>query len=172
MRAMAITTPRFAVGQYRVSTTEQGEGSLIIVVQQARLGVFVAVQGRSLIGEFSDSASGKDDRRPSFQAPLTRCRQLGAVIVSAWLQRITHQAHTLSRRLEGNYSIRASNPGEAVARNHQAAAGRGSSPSSWQSGQERPGRQAVGGSVSWPWPSPASHSLRGSTRRWQRSPFP
>jgi DNA invertase Pin-like site-specific DNA recombinase len=52
-------------------------------------------------------ASGKDDRRPGFQAALTRCRQLGAVLVAARLDRITRRAHTLSGLLEKGLSIRA-----------------------------------------------------------------
>jgi len=59
------------------------------------------------VAEFSDIASGKDDRRPGFQAALTRCRQLGAVLVAARLNRITRRAHTLSQLLEDGYSIRA-----------------------------------------------------------------
>jgi DNA invertase Pin-like site-specific DNA recombinase len=52
-------------------------------------------------------ASGKDDRRPGFQAALARCRQLGAVLVAARLDRITRRAHTLSGLLEEGYAIRA-----------------------------------------------------------------
>ncbi len=52
-------------------------------------------------------ASGKDDRRPGFQAALARCRQLGAVLVAARLDRITRRAHTLSQLLEDGYSVRA-----------------------------------------------------------------
>ena len=68
---------------------------------------FVAAQGWTLVAEFSDIASGKDDRRPGFQAALTRCRQLGAVLAAARLDRITRRAHTLSQLLEDGYSIRA-----------------------------------------------------------------
>ena len=50
---------------------------------------------------------GKDDRRPGFQAALARCRQLGAVLVAARLDRITRRAHTLSQFLEDGVSIRA-----------------------------------------------------------------
>jgi DNA invertase Pin-like site-specific DNA recombinase len=52
-------------------------------------------------------ASGKDDRRPGFQAALARCRQLGAVLVAARLDRVTRRAHTLSRLLEEGYAVRA-----------------------------------------------------------------
>ncbi len=68
---------------------------------------FAAAQGWTLVAEHSDIASGKDDRRPGFQAALARCRQLGAVLVAARLGRITRRAHTLSQLLEDGYSVRA-----------------------------------------------------------------
>jgi DNA invertase Pin-like site-specific DNA recombinase len=67
----------------------------------------VASQGWTLVSEHSDIASGKDDRRPGFQAALLKCRQLGAVLVAARLDRITRRAHTLSQLLEDGVSIRA-----------------------------------------------------------------
>jgi DNA invertase Pin-like site-specific DNA recombinase len=98
---------RYAVGLYRVSTAEQGQSGLGLEAQQASVRAFAAAQGWTLIAEFSDVASGKDDRRPGFQAALTRCRQLGAVLAAARLDRITRRAHTLSQLLEDGYSIRA-----------------------------------------------------------------
>src|SRR5690606_38312606 len=68
---------------------------------------FCAAQGWRLVAEFEDVASGKDDRRPGFPAALARCRQLGAVLVAARLDRITRRAHTLSQLLEDGVSIRA-----------------------------------------------------------------
>jgi len=99
--------PRHAVAVYRVSTAEQGHSGLGLEAQQAAVRAFVTVQGWTLIGEFSDIASGKDDRRPEFQAALARCRQLGAILVAARLDRITRRAHTLSQLLEDGISIRA-----------------------------------------------------------------
>ena len=98
---------RYAVALYRVSTAEQGHSGLGMEAQQASVRAFVAAQGWTLIEEFSDIASGKDDRRPGFQAALTRCRQLGAMLVAARLDRITRRAHTLSQLLEDGYSVRA-----------------------------------------------------------------
>jgi DNA invertase Pin-like site-specific DNA recombinase len=43
------------------------------------------------------------------EGALTRCRQLGAVLAAARLDRITRRAHTLSQLLEDGYSIRAAN---------------------------------------------------------------
>jgi DNA invertase Pin-like site-specific DNA recombinase len=101
------TASRYAVGLYRVSTAEQGNSGLGLEAQQAAVRSFATAQGWTLIAEFSDIASGKDDRRPGFQAALTRCRQLGAILVAARLDRITRRAHTLSQLLEDGYSIRA-----------------------------------------------------------------
>ncbi|HEY8613110.1 MAG TPA: recombinase family protein [Roseomonas sp.] len=98
--------PRYAVAIYRVSTAEQGHSGLGLEAQQASVRAFVANQGWTLVAEHQDIASGKDDCRPGFQAALTRCRQLGAVLVAARLDRITRRAHTLSQLLEDGISIR------------------------------------------------------------------
>ena len=74
MRGRPVT-PRYAVGLYRVSTAEQGQSGLGLEAQQASVRAFVAAQGWTLVAEFSDVASGKDDSRPGFQAALARCRQ-------------------------------------------------------------------------------------------------
>ncbi|MEO3475955.1 recombinase family protein [Roseomonas sp. CAU 1739] len=96
-----------AVGLTRVSTAEQGQSGMGLEAQQARIRAFVATQGWNLVAEYSDIASGKDDRRLGFQAALARCRQLDAVLVAARLDRITRRAHTLSQLLEDGVSIRA-----------------------------------------------------------------
>jgi DNA invertase Pin-like site-specific DNA recombinase len=107
MRPALHGAARLAVGLYRVSTAEQGQSGLGLEAQQASVRAFVTAQGWTLVAEHSDIASGKDDRRPGFQAALARCRQLGAVLVAARLDRITRRAHTLSQLLEEGYAIRA-----------------------------------------------------------------
>jgi DNA invertase Pin-like site-specific DNA recombinase len=104
---LGANTSRLAVGLIRVSTAEQGNSGLGLEAQQASIRAFVAAQGWTMVAEYSDIASGKDDRRPGFQAALARCRQLGAVLVAARLDRITRRAHTLSQLLEDGVSIRA-----------------------------------------------------------------
>ncbi len=104
---MRHVVPHHAVGLYRVSTAEQGHSGLGLAAQQASVRAFAEAQGWTLIAEFSDIASGKDDRRPGFLAALSRCRQLGAVLAVARLDRITRRAHTLSQLLEDGVSIRA-----------------------------------------------------------------
>jgi len=92
---------------HRVSTAEQGQSGLGLETQRASVQAFAASQGWMLVAEYEDVASGKDDRRAGFQAALLRCRQLGAVLVAARLDRITRRAHTLSQLLEDGISIRA-----------------------------------------------------------------
>ena len=92
---------------HRVSTAEQGQSGLGLETQRASVQAFAASQGWMLAAEYEDVASGKDDRRAGFQAALLRCRQLGAVLVAARLDRITRRAHTLSQLLEDGISIRA-----------------------------------------------------------------
>jgi DNA invertase Pin-like site-specific DNA recombinase len=104
---LVTSTFHHAVALHRVSMAEQSHSGLGLEAQQASVRAFVAAQGWTLIGGFSDIASGKDDRRPGFQAALARCRQLGAILVAARLDRITRRAHTLSQLLEDGISIRA-----------------------------------------------------------------
>lgn len=104
---LGAQAPRLAIGLTRVSTAEQGQSGLGLEAQQASIRAFVAAQGWNLVAEYSDIASGKDDRRPGFQGALARCRQLDAVLVAARLDRITRRAHTLSQLLEDGVSIRA-----------------------------------------------------------------
>jgi DNA invertase Pin-like site-specific DNA recombinase len=107
MRSKRSNRPRLAVGLYQVLTTEQGQSGLGLEAQQASVRAFAEAQGWTLVAEYSDIASGKDDHRPGFQAALARCRQLGAVLVAARLDRITRRAHTPSGLLEEGYQIRA-----------------------------------------------------------------
>ena len=55
---------RYAVGLHRVSTFEQDRSGLGLEAQQARVRAFAAAQRWTLVAEFSDVASAKDDCRP------------------------------------------------------------------------------------------------------------
>ena len=96
------TQARYAVALYRVSTAEQGHSGLGLEAQQASVRAFVEREGWMLVAEHQDIASGKDDRRPGFQAALTRCRQLGAALVTGRLDRITRRARVFRAAGEGH----------------------------------------------------------------------
>ncbi|MFC7543905.1 recombinase family protein [Siccirubricoccus deserti] len=99
-------TPRYG-RLCRVFTAEQSHSGFGLEAQQLSVRAFTATHGWTLIADYSDMASRKDDRRPGLQAALARCRQFGAVLVAARLDRITRRAHTLSGLLEEGYQIRA-----------------------------------------------------------------
>ena len=104
---------RYAIGLYRVSTAEQRQSGLGLEAQRASVRAYVAAHGWTLVAEHEAVASGKDDRRPGFQAASARCRPLGAVLVAARLDRITRRAHMLSQLLEEGVAIRAADmPGK------------------------------------------------------------
>jgi DNA invertase Pin-like site-specific DNA recombinase len=96
---------RNAVGLYRVSTAEQEHSGLGLEVQQANVRSYVAARKWTLMAKYQNVASGKGNRRAGFQAALARCRQIGAVLVAAQLDRITRRAHTLSGLLKVGYQI-------------------------------------------------------------------
>jgi hypothetical protein len=87
MRSPVWMLPRSAPSHHRAPPIEGAAG------ERARL---VEPHGWTLVGEFSDVAISKDDRRPGFQAALVRCGQLGAVSVAGRLDRITRRAHALA----------------------------------------------------------------------------
>jgi DNA invertase Pin-like site-specific DNA recombinase len=64
--ALPSGAARLAVGLYRVSTAEQGHSGLGLEAQQASVRAYVEAQGWTLVAEYQDVASGKDDRRPGF----------------------------------------------------------------------------------------------------------
>ncbi len=107
MRPALHAAARLAVGLYRVSTAEQGQNGLGLEAQQASVRAYVEAQGLTLVAEYQDVASGKDDRRAGFPTALARCQQFGAVLVAARLDRITRRTHTLSGLLEEGYQLRA-----------------------------------------------------------------
>jgi DNA invertase Pin-like site-specific DNA recombinase len=98
---------RYAIGLYRVSTAEQGHSGLGLEAQRASVRAYVAAQGWTLVAEHEDVASGKDDRRPGFQAAW----HAAGSWARCWWRRgwiaITRRAHTLSQLLEEGVAIRA-----------------------------------------------------------------
>ena len=70
MRPALHHAARLAIGLTRVSTVEQGHSGLGLEAQQASVRAYVEAQGWTLVAEYSDIASGKDDYRSGFQAAL------------------------------------------------------------------------------------------------------
>ena len=88
---------------FRVSTKKQGESGLGLAAQQAYINHYY--EEKPVIGEFTDIRSGKTiHKRPELQKALTLCRQRGATLVVAKIDRLsrdTEQALSIYRDLDG-----------------------------------------------------------------------
>lgn len=84
------------VAYYRVSTKKQGLG---LEAQQANVQAFISQQGAALVAEFSEKESGKRSDRPKLDEALQLCKQTGAVLLVAKLDR-------LSRNVSFIFSLR------------------------------------------------------------------
>ena len=88
------------VAYYRVSTQKQGRSGLGMEAQQASVRAFAASNGFSIIGEFSETETGKGadalERRPELKAALATARKTGASVCVAKLCRLSRDVHFIS----------------------------------------------------------------------------
>lgn len=71
---------------YRVSTKRQ---SLGIDAQKEMVKSFLHANGGEVIGEYSEKESGKNDDRPQLTAALSACKESGAILLIAKLDRLS-----------------------------------------------------------------------------------
>ena len=83
------------VAYLRVSTAKQGASGLGIEAQGRAVREFVARTGGSLLGEFVEVESGRNQNRPQLAAALSECRLKGATLLVAKLDRLSRNAHFL-----------------------------------------------------------------------------
>jgi DNA invertase Pin-like site-specific DNA recombinase len=76
------------IAYYRVSTDKQGASGLGLEAQQAAVQAYAA----DIIHSFTEIESGKNDHRPQLQAALAMCRQTGAALLIAKIDRLSRQA--------------------------------------------------------------------------------
>lgn len=76
---------------YRVSTQKQGTSGLGLEAQQAAVYAFVADLAQ-LVGEFIEVESGKKNYRPQLLAAIAEARRVGATLLIAKLDRLSHNA--------------------------------------------------------------------------------
>ena len=76
------------IAYYRVSTKAQGQSGLGLEAQQA----LVAPYADDILHSFTEVESGKNDDRPQLAAALELCRELGASILIAKIDRLSRDA--------------------------------------------------------------------------------
>ncbi|WP_095111838.1 recombinase family protein [Pseudomonas sp. Irchel 3H7] len=98
-----ITTNTIDVVSYcRVSSQGQGESGLGLEAQREYIARAAQQNGWSIVGEFVDVVSGKlaIEDRPEGKKALAACKELGAQLVVAKLDRLSRSVHHIARLME------------------------------------------------------------------------
>jgi DNA invertase Pin-like site-specific DNA recombinase len=95
------TSGRF-IAYYRVSTQKQGVSGLGLEAQRAAVGEFAAARGGTVRAEFEEVESGRKAARPQLRRALEMCRQTGAKLLIAKLDRLARNVAFLSSLMEGD----------------------------------------------------------------------
>jgi DNA invertase Pin-like site-specific DNA recombinase len=88
------------VAYYRVSTGQQRESGLGLASQGEQVRDYVIANSGRLVGEFSETASGRRNDRPQLALALTTCRIMGAILVIARLDRLSRNTAMIARLME------------------------------------------------------------------------
>lgn len=88
--------PRAFVAYLRVSTDRQGRSGLGLEAQQAAIRAFLRPLDRLLEPPFVEVESGRRMDRPQLRAALARCREAGATLLIAKLDRLARDVHFIS----------------------------------------------------------------------------
>lgn len=91
---------RTFVAYLRVSTDKQGRSGLGLEAQQAAIAAFLRPGDRLLAPPFVEVESGRKAERPQLAAAIARCRQTGATLLVAKLDRLGRNLHFISGLME------------------------------------------------------------------------
>jgi DNA invertase Pin-like site-specific DNA recombinase len=94
------------VAYYRVSTDKQKRSGLGLDAQQATVRGFLNGGQWELVGEFTETESGRSADRPQLAKALARCRVMKATLIVANVSRLTRSVAFLSRLLEAGVDVR------------------------------------------------------------------
>lgn len=84
------------VAYLRVSTTRQGRSGLGLEAQQAAVRAFIGPADRLLEPPYVEVESGRVVDRPKLNEALQRCRQTGATLLIAKLDRLARDVHFIA----------------------------------------------------------------------------
>jgi DNA invertase Pin-like site-specific DNA recombinase len=103
-----------AVAYYRVSTKQQGRSGLGLEAQQQSVSELVQREGMELVATYTEVETGTGKRqRPQIQAAIESCREHGATLLIAKLDRLARNVHFLTGLMESGVRFRACDMPEA-----------------------------------------------------------
>jgi DNA invertase Pin-like site-specific DNA recombinase len=88
------------VAYYRVSTDRQGRSGLGLEAQQEAVRSYLNGGDWQLIGEFTETESGRKDERPALDQALALCRKRKAKLVIAKLDRLSRNLAFIARLMD------------------------------------------------------------------------
>lgn len=88
------------VAYYRVSTDRQGRSGLGLEAQQTAVRDYLNGGDWQLIGEFTETESGRKDVRPALDQALALCRKRKAKLVIAKLDRLSRNLAFIARLMD------------------------------------------------------------------------
>lgn len=88
------------VSYIRVSTRQQDESGLGQEAQEAAVSYYARCNGAEIIETFREVESGRNSDRPQLAAAILRCRQTGATLVVAKLDRLARNVGFLSTLMD------------------------------------------------------------------------
>jgi hypothetical protein len=91
---------RFPVAYYRVSTDRQGLSGLGLDAQRQTVENFAVSAGGSIVSEFREIESGKNNARPEIAAAIAACRARRATLLIAKLDRLARNVAFVSGLME------------------------------------------------------------------------
>lgn len=90
------------IAYYRVSTKRQGSSGLGLDAQREAVEQFTAQDNCELVAKFVEVESGTRKDRPEMEKALKLCRQTGAVLLIAKLDRLARNVAFVSTLMEGS----------------------------------------------------------------------
>ena len=83
------------VAYYRVSTKMQGKSGLGLEAQEKAVTDYLGQNGKELIASFTEIESGRMNQRPELLKALALCRERGATLIVAKIDRLSRDASYL-----------------------------------------------------------------------------
>ncbi|GAB3754745.1 recombinase family protein [Spirosoma pomorum] len=108
MNATPLPSPiKNAVAYYRVSTDRQGVSGLGLDAQANAVQQFASREHYTIIGEFTETESGKKDHRPQLVEAIDLCKRKKATLIIAKLDRLSRRVSFISSLMDSKVEFRA-----------------------------------------------------------------